>query len=129
LLSLSTDGGEPVVLVHPPSSSQSIETLTADCTNVYYATTDGTVGQVPVGGGPATVLARLSSGFVGAIAVDARYVYFTDMPGAAVDAVPIGGGDVVTVATGQGFVTGITVDAKYVYWSTGTAKEVMRLAK
>jgi hypothetical protein len=129
LLSLSTDGGEPVVLVPPPSSSQSIATLTADCTNVYYATTDGTVGQVPMGGGTPTVLTADVKSFASAIAVDTKYVYFTDWGNGAVRAVPIGGGTVVTLASGQSAPEGIAVDGQYVYWSNRAGNDVMRVAK
>jgi hypothetical protein len=122
------NGGTPTVLVPGPSGA-SVAALAADCTNVYYATNDGTVGKVPVAGGTPTVLAS-GVGFAGEqIAVDAARVYFVGNSDGSVHAVPVDGGPVVTLATGQSGPGGIAVDATYVYWSNLGSGSVMKLAK
>jgi hypothetical protein len=123
LLSVSANGGAPTVLVSP-DPTVSVQALTVDCVNVYYTTTDGTVAQIPIGGGIPTTLATGPQALQ--IAVDADRVYFPGEQGLA--SVPIGGGTVTTLVTGVN-PGGIAVDANNVYWTNLGDGTVMKLAK
>jgi hypothetical protein len=144
LLTIPTTGGTPTVLVSPPANGTLLSVLAVDCTNVYFefyfgapALTMSTLGQVPVGGGPVTVLATGQTlGGLGALAVDAANVYFLDGQNGAVRSVPIGGGPVLTLATtSPSLPVGIAVDADNVYWTeqsqlgSPAGGTVMKLAK
>ncbi len=126
LMRVSVNGGLPTVLV-PPDPNHSVESLTVDCANVYYETTDGTIAQVPIGGGtPTTLVTGAGEGLL-QLAVDADRVYFGSTQG-DVASVPIGGGAVTTLAPGAGPI-GIAVDANSVYWTNRDEGTVMKVAK
>ncbi len=124
LLSLSVDGGTPHVIV-PPDPNRGVMSFTVDCTNAYYATSDGAISQVPLAGGAPLVLATGQGSGGLQMAVDATHVYFTDIE--HVKSVPIGGGPAATLAT-EPSVSSVAVDSSYVYW-TLVSGAVMKLAK
>jgi hypothetical protein len=128
LMSVSTDGGEPTLL-YGQNLANTVLAITADAKNVYFSD-NGSVVQIPIGGGAATTLAS-NEGRVFGIAFDATRVYWTAMDASSVRSAPIGGGPVTTLAAGQESPFGIAVDATSVYWSNegngnGT---LMKLAK
>jgi hypothetical protein len=144
VLSVSTDGGTPTVLVPGDPNGQSvIIALTVDGANVYYGTNDGAIFQIPRSGGTPKMLVAgsglddagalridggLASPLARQMAVDADRVYFRIA--GQVNAVPIGGGTVTTLATSirQDYCTdGLAVDGSYVYWSHHG--DVMKVAK
>jgi hypothetical protein len=127
LMSVPTTGGTPAVLF-TPAAGNSIEDLAADADNVYFATTDGLVAQLPLAGGTPVTLATAQGNPVSAIALDAQYVYWGN-PGGDVVKTPIGGGAVTTLATGQHSPTGVAVDADNVYWVNFEDRNVMMRAK
>jgi hypothetical protein len=123
LLSVPVHGGAPTVLV-PPDPNYSVETLTVDCVNVYYSTTNGMVAQIPIGGGTPTILAKDAQQAM-QIAVDAERVYF--MSGTGIASVPIGGGAETLITSSGGI--GLAVDANNVYWTSMNDGSVMKMAK
>jgi hypothetical protein len=125
LMSMPAAGGTPTVRF--ASCSGSVSALATDGVNVYYGTTDGTVGSIPVAGGPATTLGQTARG-VTDLASDGTTVYFTvtDTP---VYSVPIAGGPVSTIADCQSNPTAIAVDSHAVYWANAGDGTVMKLAK
>ena len=125
MLSIPTTGGSPTVLV-PPGGNTGVFALAADCTNAYYQLNDGTIGQVPVGGGTPTVLTKGSQGYGLQMAVDAESGYFID--GQGIKAIPIGGGAVTTLATGVN-PGALAVDATRVYWTNLGDGTLMAIAK
>ena len=126
LLTVSADGGPSTVLV-PPNPDYSVASLTVDCVNVYYQTTDGTIAQVPIGGGTPTTLVTGAGRGLLQLAVDSDRVYFGSTQGDVVS-VPIWGGAVTTLAPGAGPI-GVAVDANNVYWTNRDEGTVMKLAK
>lgn len=138
LYTVSPDGG-----ISPRIAflGNSVSALTADCTNVYFATGDGSVGLLPVDGGSPTILATGTASppeSATQIAVDAASVYFIRSetyagPAASgsgvLQSVPIAGGPVTTLATMSYVPNGIAVDADSVYWTNTAAGTVMRIAK
>ncbi|HEY5242876.1 MAG TPA: hypothetical protein VIJ22_15460 [Polyangiaceae bacterium] len=126
VLTVSATGGPPTVLV-PPNPNYNVVALTVDCVNVYYETTDGTIAQVPIGGGTPTTLVTGAGRGLLQLAVDSDRVYFGSTQG-DVASVPIGGGAVTTLAPGAGSI-GIAVDANNVYWTNRDEGTVMKLAK
>ena len=123
LYSVSTDGGAVTELLPPPADG-SVAAITVDCASVYYSLTDGTVGKVPIAGGPPVVLATGARDLL-QIAVDAANLYFGDATGIAY--VPTGGGAVTTIP-GTSWYTGLAVDGSFIYW-TPTEGGLMRMAK
>jgi hypothetical protein len=133
VMKLPIAGGAPTTLASGQNNPQRI---VIDATNVYWtnegssvqglapSNTDGTVMQVPIGGGVPTTLASQQF-LLGEIAVDASSVYFAvDVsPGnatlfsGAILKVPIGGGAVTTIASGQYKPGGLSVAGGNVYWS------------
>jgi hypothetical protein len=133
VMKIPIDGGTPTTLASGQNNPQRIA---IDATNVYWtnegspgqgsapSNTDGTVMQVPIGGGAPTMLASRQF-LLGLIAVDATSVYFavdvspgnTTMFSGAILKVPIGGGTVTTVASGQYEPGGLSVAGANVYWS------------
>jgi hypothetical protein len=100
--------------------------IAVDGTHLYSADgKDGTVNEVPLGGGPVTTLA--TSQYPYAIAVDGTNVYWVDRRDGTVNEVPIGGGPVTTLATGQDDPFALAADGTYVYWVSyrgGTVNKV-----
>lgn len=127
LMSVPTTGGTPAVLF-TPTASNSIEDIAVDEDNVYFATTDGLVAQMPVGGGTPVTLATAQGNPVSQLALDLNYVYWGN-PGGDVVKIPIGGGTVTTLATGQHSPTGVAVDAYNVYWANFADGNVMMRSK
>ncbi|HEY8090124.1 MAG TPA: hypothetical protein VIF09_19820 [Polyangiaceae bacterium] len=123
LYSVSIDGGA-VTEVLPPPADGSVAAIAVDCASVYYSLTDGTVGKVPIAGGPPVVLATGARDVL-QIAVDAANLYFGDATGIAY--VPTGGGAVTTIP-GTSWYTGLAVDGSFIYW-TPTEGGLMRMAK
>jgi hypothetical protein len=125
LMSVPATGGTPTTLY-----SGGLVGAT-DGVNAYFVTDSGSVGQVPVGGGPVTILATGQSGF-SQLAIDATSVYWGSGPdgtlanGTIVKA-PIGGGTLTTLATGQASPIGIAVDTAYVYWTNWGDNTLRRL--
>jgi sugar lactone lactonase YvrE len=101
-----------------------------DSTSVYWtASNDGTVMEVPIGGGTPVALASLQSYPTG-IAVDGTSVYWTNYAGAgscargSVMKVGLAGGAPITLAADQLFPDGIAVDATSVYWTNGVSRDL-----
>ncbi len=92
--------------------------LAVDANNVYWAGMDGSVQQVPTGGGAPTSLASGQPPQQGVpyLAIDATYVYW--MENALITRVPIGGGTqkVLCNACGGG---GLAIGPYGVYWGAG----------
>lgn len=123
LYSVPVGGGTPTELVPPPASGN-VAALAVDCNDVYYASTDGTVGKVPLAGGPPVVLATGALADV-QLAVDAVNLYFGTPQGIAY--VPIAGGSTQMVS-GTAPYNGIALDANNLYWTTASG-ELMRITK
>lgn len=133
VMKIPIGGGTPTTLAGGQNNPQRIA---IDATNVYWtnegssgqgsapSNTDGTVMQVPIGGGALTTLASQQS-LLGLIAVGATSVYFavdvspgnTTLSSGAILKVPIGGGTVTTLASGQYNPGGLSVAGANVYWS------------
>jgi hypothetical protein len=111
-----------------PADGNSIWMLSTDAENVYFATTDGVVGQMPLHGGAPVTLATGQANAISTIATDAHYVYWGTYAGDLVKT-PIGGGKLTTLASGQYAVRGVAVDADNVYWASMGAGTVMMRAK
>jgi hypothetical protein len=98
--------------------------IAVDGTNVYYGMNSfagpGSVGYVPIVGGPATVLASGRPGSVVAIAVDDRNVYWVEGEGTiqqgAIAAVPKTGGQVAVLVSGLSDPMSVAVDPSGVYF-------------
>jgi hypothetical protein len=109
--------------------------LAVDSTHVYWTNPfDGTVNEVPVGGGPVTALAS-GQAWPNSVAVDGTNVYWVNSgtyseSSGTVNEVPVGGGSVTTLATGQDYPTSVAVDGTHVCWLNyengydGTVNEV-----
>jgi hypothetical protein len=123
LYSVSTDGGAVTELLPPPADG-SVFNIAVDCVSVYYTLTDGTVGRVPIAGGPPVVLATGARQSL-QIAVDAANLYFGVDGGIAY--IPVGGGAATTIA-GTSWYTGLAVDGSFIYWAP-TEGGLMRMAK
>jgi hypothetical protein len=83
---------------------------------------NGTVNEMPIGGGPVTALATGQNNPV-SLAVDANDVYWTNYaptqpfpPGGTVNRVPLGGGSVTAIAGQQNYPGSVAVDSTRVYW-------------
>jgi hypothetical protein len=126
LMSVPIAGGSPSVLF-TPAGGNSIWVLATDADNVYFATTDGVVGQMPLHGGALVTLATGQGNALSTIGLDAQYVYWGTYAGDVVST-PIGGGILTTLASGQSPVMSVAVDADNVYWS-GMSGTVMMRAK
>jgi hypothetical protein len=141
VMSVPIDGGTSTTVAQVPNGLL-LKAVTADATNVYFGTHDGSVFEVPRSGGTPTTLVpgmHVDDGggiFVdgGAVwgmgdqmAVDADRVYFRMAGG--INAVPIGGGPVTTLATSSSWDCGVglAIDSTHVYWTQ--QNKVMRVAK
>jgi len=127
LMSVPVAGGSPTVWF-TPTTGNSVEALATDADNVYWATTDGLVYELPLVPGPRVTLASGQGNGVSTIATDAQYVYWGTSAGDLVKA-PIGGGKLTTLASGQTPVTSVAVDTDNVYWSSFGAGTVMMRVK
>ncbi len=122
-------GGAPTALATAQKNPGSIA---IDAANVYWtndgtdasgaftpANTDGSVMQVPIGGGTPTTIAS-GQFVVGAVAVDQTSVYWTNAGTDGTDGhvmkAPIGGGAATTLASGQFGPVNTAVDGASVYW-------------
>jgi hypothetical protein len=131
---VSTTSKSPGTYTNVTVGSDSAVLLTKDATNLYWTTTigNGSVRQMPIGGGTITTLA-LNQGLVdGAIAVDATSVYWTAggdgtaMAG-SVNKVPIGGGTVTPLVSKLSRPYGLALDGGNVYFAnygSGTVQKV-----
>jgi hypothetical protein len=114
--------------------------ITVDSVNAYFTNNgmsptsgDGSVVQVPLGGGTAMTLAS-SQAFPRGIVVTSTLVYWVNQgatPGSGtVNSVPIGGGASPDVlAMGQEAPWGLTQDSVSLYWTNNAGGQIMRLAK
>ncbi|HEX8793808.1 MAG TPA: hypothetical protein VF765_22850 [Polyangiaceae bacterium] len=122
LISVPIAGGTPSVLVTPAGGS-SVEDISTDANNVYFATTDGVVAQMPLDGGAVVTLAT-GQGFPAfSLTTDGQSVYW-DANNNLVKA-PVGGGKLTTLASGQS-ASGLAVDADNVYWVGSNGTVMMR---
>jgi hypothetical protein len=131
----TADGGALLESVGPPQPTP--VSLAVDANNVYVWSVgtfklsssinnhDGTVVQIPLGGGAPITLAQgmevfYDSGYLNAIAVDSKNVYWvagaSGNDGAIMKA-PIGGGSAVALYSGQYLPQAITTDGTNVYWA------------
>jgi outer membrane protein assembly factor BamB len=98
--------------------------IALDGTNVYYTLNNvaGSVGYIPIGGGPATVLASGRPASLDAVAVDDRNVYWVEGDGTiqqgAIAAVPKAGGQVAVLVSGLSDPTSVVVDSTGVYYQS-----------
>jgi hypothetical protein len=127
LMSVPIAGGTPSVLF-TPAGGNSIWVLATDADNVYFATTDGVIGQMPLHGGALVTLATGQGNALSPIATDAQYVYWGTYAGDLVKT-PIGGGKLTMLASRQNPVRGVVVDGDNVYWASMGAGTVMMRAK
>jgi hypothetical protein len=113
-------GGTTTVLGQ--GTGQNTYGVAVDANNLYWTNFDdpGLVAQVPLKGGPTTMLA---TGHVAeGIAVDATSVYWVDAGGqgpGALMKVRIGGGAPETLASGLSDPTALAIDATYAYIAAG----------
>jgi hypothetical protein len=128
VLSIPIAGGSPTILV-PPDPADNPLAIAVDCTNVYFATNDGSRSKVSRAGGAVTTLATGQGYPSFSMAVDADRLYFIDDAAGEIRSVPIAGGDVTTVASGQSNPGAIAVDAMYVYWTNLGDGTLMKAAK
>jgi hypothetical protein len=94
LMSVPTTGGSPSVLF-APANGNSVSALATDGSNVYFTTTDGIVGRVPLGGGTAVTLATgQGNPTLFGLAVNSSNVYWASGANGTIVTAPIGGGAV-----------------------------------
>ncbi len=123
--------GGPAALLGVPANPEptpqgplAAAAIAVDATNVYYAINSfagaGTIGSIPIAGGPPTTLATGRPGSLMAIAVDDRNVYWVEGEGTiqqgAIAAVPKAGGRVAVLATGLSDPMSVAVDSSGVYF-------------
>ncbi len=127
-------GGSSQLLGVPPSADamalahHAASAIAVDGTNVYYVLNSvaggGSVGYVPITGGPATVLAKGRLRSLVAIAVDDRNVYWVEGEGkiqqGAIAAVPKTGGQVTVLVSGLSDPSSVAVDSTGVYFPSTT---------
>lgn len=133
ILAAPKDGG-PARTVATGPAAQSIDSVAADETRVYWLENDGTRGRVfsiPASGGSRTELAANGQAGYG-MAIDAKYIYWTVLAGGTLNRVPKEGGQAELLAVnivGTSLKGGaVATDAAYVYWTTGDGN-VFRLRK
>jgi hypothetical protein len=95
--------------------------LAVDATDIYWASSDGTVSKVGLNGGVPSILAS-GQAAPWNVAIDLKSVYWTnDVDSGTIVRVEKNGGVPATLAIGQKNPWSITVDATSVYWTnTGT---------
>jgi hypothetical protein len=116
------DGSSTTTLAYGGTFPSSIA---VDSASVYWIENSAAVLEMPLSGGPPSILASVPGRFVGiqgALAIDATAAYWAQ-PGHGVGdgtilKVPLTGGSVTTLASGQCFPGSITVDTTSVYWTT-----------
>jgi hypothetical protein len=126
-------GGGPVTTL--ATAQNNPQSIAVDAANVYWTNkgtanegtfapsyTDGSVMQMPIGGGAPITLAN-NQLLLGSLAVDATSVYWTNAGTTGDDGqvmkAPIGGGAPATaLATGQFLPSGVALDADSVVWLT-----------
>src|SRR4029077_18313616 len=79
-----------------------------------WARYDGTVNEVPLGGGAVTTLAT-GLGYPVSLAADGTHVYWVDYDG-SVNEVAVGGGSVTKLAGSQNHPVSLAVDGTHAYW-------------
>jgi hypothetical protein len=100
--------------------------LAVDATNVYWGNDNGSVEQMPVGGGEVLTLnPDTFDGQVADLVIDATNIYWADSTLHTVMKVPIGGGIPVTLAAGQNGLARIAVDSTNIYWTASNDGTVM----
>jgi hypothetical protein len=124
LMTVPIGGGTPSV-VFTPTGGNSIWVLATDADSVYFTTTDGVVGQMPLHGGALLTLATGQGNALSTLATDAHFVYWGTYAGDLVKT-PIGGGKLMMLASGQNPVTSVAVDADNVYWANSSGTVMMR---
>jgi hypothetical protein len=110
IASLSTAGGGIVTLA---TSSKSVEGVTVDAVNVYFAS-GGVVAFVSKSGGSVTTLAT-DQGDLAQLCLDGSNVYWATNHEIA--STPIGGGPTRTLLSNLDYPRCIGVDATSLYWS------------
>jgi hypothetical protein len=118
-------GGTPVQL----ATGELPMGIAVDGSNVYFTTINGTMMQVPKGGGDALMLSPDLGYAPWGIATDGKNVYGASGNDGTIIKVPVGGGAATVLAWGQGSPAGVAVDATHVYWADVELDKVMRVAK
>jgi hypothetical protein len=107
-------GGPAVTLATTGSDPSAIA---VDATSVYYAA-DGSVLEVPIGGGaPVTLVAN--AGLTNGLAIDAGYVYWADNRGFIMK-IAVGGQSPVRISSSPGYPSRLAIDATSAYWADAT---------
>jgi hypothetical protein len=119
------DGSNVIVLASGYAGS--VNGLTIDANNVYFAVAPGpyAIYQVPIGGGTVTTLASTQSLPVYTpLVTDGQNVYWME-GGGIVRKTPVGGGPITTLASCETFPSNVpcsgqydsmAIDSTYVYW-------------
>jgi hypothetical protein len=122
IMTLPIGGGTPSTfatgLSHPLG-------VAVDATDLFAVDYDGIILQIPLAGGPWTMIPEPVGGATG-VAVSSTTLYWGS--GTALNEMPLGGGMTIVVGDGQVYPFGIAVDDTTAYWTNLYGGNVMKMA-